>query len=143
MKIYFVEQILFEGVDETDGERIEDRYPVGYFDNEASADKAMKEAALAEGNREYSKTEYDMYISPRQKWLYVLNHEYETPGGEIVYYIFSPQTSRKDCIKQKAALATDPKYAYSKDRIYYTGKDGWYIEKHELTRAVKRKKKTT
>lgn len=136
-KITLIELVSFEGIDETDNERIEDRYIVGYFFNQDKINDAIllcKEKK--EKDEEIVLTEYEMECSPNQKYVYVLSYEYTiivNDQFQDFYYIFEPQSSKRKCFLMKQSLTKDKKYQRSPEKIYEDNTiDGFYIAKMEI-----------
>ena len=77
-------------------------------------------------------TKYNIPIVKKQRYLYVLNYEYTVVDGTYYYYQFQPQTSRKKCMEQKIKLMKERKYKNTPNRIFKTGKNGWFIEKYQI-----------
>ncbi len=133
MKIFFLEEVLFEGIDPKDGERIEIRLGDSVWANARKLSRARKDISkwLADG-WVTEITEFDIPITKRQKYLYILNHEYLDADGTCFHYRFDPQTSYERCRSMQCKLLSNPKYMWNDKRIYKGRNNGWFIEKYEI-----------
>lgn len=133
MILYYLEEVLFEGIDQNDGERIEIRIGQGFWTSKKKLDLCKKYISKSLGDGwSLVVTKYNISISKKQKYLYILNYEYFLSDGTCYYYQFEPQTNPKKCVEQKNLLKRDAKYSDSPQRIYKTGKKGWFVDKLEI-----------
>ena len=87
--------------------------------------------SLAEGwNLE--ETTFDFSLQKNQKYLYVLNYEYFTNDGTCFSYQFEPCTSREKSMLIKKEKMKEDKYKTNPSKIIKSGKNEWFIEKHEI-----------
>lgn len=133
MTVFFLEEVYLVAIDQSDGERIEYRLGDGFWANRRKLAYAKKriQKCLGEGWH-LEETKYDVIVGHRQKYLYVLNHEYCLSDGTCFYYSFPPQSNRTKCLYLKIDLEKNPKYAHTAGRIYDANNAGWFIEQYEI-----------
>lgn len=135
-KITLIETVDFFGIDEIDGERIENRYIIGYFFDEKKIEEALcyyKE--YKKESEEIVISEFDFKCSKYQKYVYVLFYEYSLiVDGEFqdFYEHFEPLSSYKKCLKTKNELLKNKKYQIDSKKIFDDSKDGFHIEKIKI-----------
>ena len=133
MILYYLEEVLFEGIDQNAGERIEIRIGQGFWVNKRKLDLCKRKISKSLGSGwSLVVTKFKMQISKRQKYLYILNFEYYLDDGTCCFYQFEPQTSIFKCNEQKKNLQKETKYADDPKRIYKVGKGGWFVDKLEI-----------
>lgn len=133
MKIFLLEEVLFDSVDSADGERREIRLSDGFWANREKCLSAKNRIGKSLGDGwVLESTEFEIPMRRNQKYLYVLNYEYFTEDGTCFYYQFEPCTSRGECLAIKNERISEKKYQADPSRIFRRGKDGWFIERYEI-----------
>lgn len=136
MKLKLIELVSFEGIDEFDNERIEDRYIIGYFSNDLIKNEAL-DLCKKEKNKdeEIIVTDYEISCSPNQQYVYVLFYEYSILHDkqyQDFYEYYEPLSNYKKCNDMKKRLCKKTKYKKDSNKIYDGTIDGFHIEKIKI-----------
>ena len=136
--IYCLQKYRFFNYDEKDDENVEIWYLLGYFNSLEKVKDAI-EVCKANGisDDELRVETFELSLSKRQKYLYILTYAYSILNAKEEYtdydYVFEPKTNRKQCLELKAQLEKQPKYRHTYEKIYDSETiNGFYIARYEL-----------
>ena len=140
LKIFSLDEYKFYYTDPLDGEKVEDIHQIGFFDSEEELSRAIKickRFGIPEQNRELRIFDYDMNLSPNQKYLYTLEYGYSIKSEEGNYndYFYDfppPKKSRRECMFLKKDLLQNIKYQPNPNKIYDLSPDGFIIAKWQI-----------
>ncbi len=138
--IYCLQKYRFFYYDEEDDENVETRYLLGYFNSSEKVKDAI-EVCKANGisDDELRVETFELSLSKRQKYLYILTYAYSILNAREEYtdydYVFEPKTNRKQCLELKEQLEKQLKYRHTSEKIYDSETvNGFYIACYELNK---------
>lgn len=137
--LYRLCKCYFYYYDPIDDEYAEDITCMGCFTSRDKLQQAIetcKRNGLKEENIIIQS--YEIKLSSRQKYVYVLTYGYATYNEETdvytdyYYNMLIPQKSKKLCVELKKKLLKEEKFAMADYKIYDYEPDGFFVETYEL-----------
>ena len=140
LKIFSLDEYKYHYTDPLDGEKVEDIHQIGFFDSEEELNRAIKickRFGIPEQNRELRIFDFDINLSPNQKYLYTLEYGYSIKSEEGNYndYFYDfppPKKSRRECMVLKKDLLQNIIYQPNPNKIYDLSSDGFIIAKWQI-----------